>query len=76
MGLQDDAFDLMHVLEGTPEEEAFLNIWNRFVEMEEELEDLHRIEAVVRNAVKLFWHYSVTDEIMAVRNRPLSKEDK
>ena len=52
MSLQDDYFDLKEALEGE-ELKAFLRIWDAFVDMENEQEDLLAIRGAVRRMVNL-----------------------
>lgn len=52
MSLQDDYFDLMATLKGR-DRKAFLRIWDAFVEMENEHEDLCSVRRYLRDAVEL-----------------------
>jgi hypothetical protein len=52
MSLQDDYFDLENSLEGW-QKAAFLRIWEAFVDMENEHEELLAIRGAVRKMVEL-----------------------
>lgn len=52
MSLQDDYFDLESTLKGE-NKKKFLRIWEAFVDMEKEYEDLIQIKSAVKKMVEL-----------------------
>lgn len=52
MSLQDDYFDLESTLKGE-NKKKFLRIWETFIDMEKEYEDLIKIKSAVKNMIEL-----------------------
>ncbi len=61
MSLQDDYFDLESRLKGE-NKEKFIRIWNAFVDMENEYQDLLEIKNSVKRMVKLAFKDEVINE--------------
>lgn len=61
MSLQDDYFDLESRLKGE-NKEKFIRIWNAFVDMENEYQDLLEIKNSVKRMVKLAFKDEVTND--------------
>lgn len=60
MSLQDDYFDLESRLKGE-NKEKFIRIWNAFVDMENEYQDLLEIKNSVKRMIKLAFKDEVTN---------------
>ena len=61
MSLQDDYFDLESRLKGE-NKEKFIRIWNAFVDMENEYQDLLEIKNSVKRMVKLAFKDEMTND--------------
>lgn len=61
MSLQDDYFDLESRLKGE-NKEKFIRIWNAFVDMENEYQDLLEIKNSVKRMIKLAFKDEVIND--------------
>ena len=63
MSLQDDYFDLESRLKGE-NKEKFIRIWNAFIDIEKEYQDLLEIKNSVKRMIKLAFKDEVTNDWM------------